>query len=343
MELTPRKQAILKAIVKAYIETGEPVGSKNLTALLENAPSPATIRNEMSDLCELGFLTQPHTSAGRVPTPSGYRLYVDSLSPRHAPTAEDAEYIRSYLEKLSCEPEAVPTYAAQLLQKLTGLATIACIVNDSPVKIKTVELIKIGKSSFMILLVTKDGRTRNRVFRQSAPISFEARAVFDELVEHNIQGSRACDLTLAYMQSLLAKTGIYAFELMPLLSAVFELASGLENSEIVLKGEKALYNVFGDGAAARKIMSLIKIRDPILKILGGIDKKAGVVFGTDMGYKEVQSGTVVAARFGDAKLKGYLGVIGPDRIAYEQIMPFVEYTAEICTKIMTQAQHDMED
>ena len=79
MELTPRKQAVLKAIVKAYIETGEPIGSKNLIALLENAPSSATLRNEMSELCELGLLHQPHTSAGRIPTSNGYRLYVDSL------------------------------------------------------------------------------------------------------------------------------------------------------------------------------------------------------------------------------------------------------------------------
>ena len=104
MELTPRKQAVLKAIIKAYIASGEPVGSKNLTALLENAPSSATLRNEMSELCELGLLHQPHTSAGRVPTSRGYSLYVNSLMQKSEISEREKEYIDKALSGLNCAP-----------------------------------------------------------------------------------------------------------------------------------------------------------------------------------------------------------------------------------------------
>ncbi len=343
MELTPRKQAVLKAIIKAYIENGEPIGSKNLTALLENAPSSATLRNEMSELCELGLLWQPHTSAGRVPTSRGYSFYVNSLMTKDDITESEKNFIDKTFEGLNCEPEGIPSAAAQMLSKLTGLPAIACHITERQPRIKRIELLPIGRSSVMLLVITDDGRTRNRVLRHSG-FNDESKECFTRLIEKRVNGKAVNELTKAYMQSVIAESGIYILELMPLLTAVFETVSEIEHTDITLRGENALYNICGDEKTAHRIAALIKRRDPIISILDGINGSVGAVFGADTVYSELESETVIAAKFrGSDKYKGYVGVIGPNRMSYEKIMPCIEYSAEILTKIMTEAQKDMED
>ncbi|MBO5019993.1 MAG: heat-inducible transcription repressor HrcA [Clostridia bacterium] len=343
MELTPRKQAVLKAIIKAYIASGEPVGSKNLTALLENAPSSATLRNEMSELCELGLLHQPHTSAGRVPTSRGYSLYVNSLMQKSEISEREKEYIDKALSGLNCAPEGIPSKVAQMLSHLTGLPAIACLLTERQPRVKRIELLNIGRSSVMLLLITDDGRTRSRIFRHSG-FTEESERCFFSLIEKRIKGKTVAELNKAYMQSVIAECGIYTLDLMPLFTAVFETVSEIEHTDVTLRGENALYNICGDENAARKITSLINRRDPIISILDGIGDSVGAVFGAETSYRELEGETVIAAKFtGSDKYKGYVGVIGPNRMSYEQIMPCVEYSAKVMTRIMTEAQKDMED
>lgn len=343
MELTPRKQAVLKAIIKAYIENGEPIGSKNLTALIENAPSSATLRNEMSELCELGLLHQPHTSAGRIPTSRGYSFYVNSLMTKSQIKETDREYIDKALESINCEPEGIPSAVAQMLSRLTGLPAIACLITERQPRVKRIELLTIGRSSVMLLIITDDGRTRNRVLRHSG-FSAESEDCFLKLIDKRIKGRTVSELTKAYMQSVIAESGIYTLELMPLLTAVFETVSEIEHTDVTLRGENALYNICGDENTARKITALIRRRDPIISILDRIGDSVGAVFGAETAYSELQGEAVIAAKFtGSDKYKGYVGVIGPNRMSYEHIMPCIEYSAKRMTKIMTEAQKDMED
>lgn len=344
MDLTPRKQAVLKAIVRAYIETGEPIGSKNLTALLENAPSSATLRNEMSELCELGLLHQPHTSAGRVPTSNGYRFYVDSLVKHADPSKEITAFIDNSLDNFRCEPEGIPVAAAQILTHIIGLPAISCLITEKPPVIKRIELLPIGKSSVMLLVITNDGRTRSRIFRQGKGFTPELEIHFHSIIERRIKGKPINELNKAYMQNVIAGAGLHSLELMPLLSTVFETASEIEEADVTLKGENALYNICGDKDKARRILALIKQRDPIISILKNIKGNVGAVFGADTGYSELEFDTLIAAKFSGAdKYRGYIGIIGPNRMSYEQIMPVVEYIAGRLTNIMTEAQKDMED
>ena len=343
-ELTPRKQAVLKAIVKAYIETGEPVGSKILTELLENAPSSATLRNEMSELCQLGLLHQPHTSAGRVPTVGGFKMYVDTLMPQSDASGDTIAFIDNALKDINCEPEGIPAIAAKAISALTGLPAIACLITDNSPKIKRIELLPIGRFSVMLLVITDDGRTRNRILRISKDFSTQAKECFDNVIQNRILRKTADTLTKGYMQTVIAETGLYALELMPIFTAIFETAAEIGEKSVHLSGENALYNICGNEQDARKIASLIKSRDPFISILEQIENGAGAVFGKDTGYPELWQDTIIAARFSGAdKYKGYVGVIGPTRMSYEQIMPGIEYTAEKLTKIMTEAQKDMED
>lgn len=344
MELTPRKQAVLKAIVKAYIETGEPIGSKNLMLLLDNAPSPATLRNEMSELSQLGFLHQPHTSAGRVPTVNGYRLYINSLMTASKLSEITKKFIDSELDNLSCEPEVIPIVASKVLSRLTGLPSIISLTAENSPKIKRIELLPISRFSVMLLIITNDGRTRNRVFRKSGGITEQMQNCFFDLVEQKIKGKRVNELTKAYMQSVAASAGIYALEILPLLSAIFETAAGIEENDITLNGENALYNITSNEEEARKIISLINKQELITPIMENIKNDTGVIFGSDTNRPELKGKVLISAKFNICgKYKGFIGVLGPDRISYDQILPAAQYTAQKITSVMTEAQKDMED
>ncbi len=341
IELTPRKQAVLKAIVKAYIETGEPIGSKILTSLIENAPSSATLRNEMSELVSMGLLEQPHTSAGRIPTSDGLKLYINNLMAKSDIIESDKEFIDLHFETINEMPEKIPAKAGEILSDLTGLPVIACLITPDTAVIKSIEILNISRNTVMLLLVTNDSRTRNRMFRLDG-LSPQLLERFREIADTKIKGKPLEELTVGFMQNLVASLGIDSFGLLPLFNMVYETANEIENMTVDLSGVSRLYNVCGNEESARRIISLIEQRDPIISLFERVG--AGVVFGKDTGFSELQSDTLIAAPFGkNDKYKGYIAVIGPNRISYEKIIPSIEYTAKKLTEVITLAQKEMED
>ena len=341
IELTPRKQAVLKAIVKAYIETGEPIGSKILTSLIENAPSSATLRNEMSELVSMGLLEQPHTSAGRIPTSDGLKLYVNDLMSKNEISPEHKSFIDGRFESIAEVPEKIPAKAGGILSDLTGLPVIACVLTPDATVVKKVELLNISRNTVMLLVVTGDSRTRNRIFRLSDDFTPQLLERFKEIVFTKIKGKPLEELSIGYMQSLVASLGIDAFKLMPLFTALFETVSEIENMSVDLSGVSRLYNVCGNEDKAKRIISLIEQRDPIISLFERVGN--GVVFGKDTGYSELQTDTLIAARFTSNKYKGYIALIGPNRLSYEQLIPTIEYTADKLSTMIADAQKDMED
>lgn len=344
MELTPRKKAVLKAVVKAYIETGEPIGSKILTELLENAPSSATLRNEMSELCDLGLLRQPHTSAGRVPTVGGFRFYVNSLMSETDLDENTKKIIDNSLNDIHCEPEQIPSAAATILSHLTGLPAISCIISDRIPLIKKIELLPVSRLTVMLLIITDDGRTRSRLFRQSSDFTIVTKRLFEDISKKYLIGTPIDEINPAFIQNIVALAGMSALELVPLFTAVGETVAEITSRDIKLQNEGALYNICGNDSTARRLISLINSGDPMISILEGIKNGAGAVFGADTGYSELDKDTIIAAKFSVTdKYKGYIGLIGPNRMSYDQILPCTLYTAERLSEIMTEAQKDMED
>ena len=344
MELSPRKQAVLAAVTKAYIKTGEPVGSKALTVLLKNAPSAATLRNEMSELCDMGLLAQPHTSAGRIPTSSGFKFYVNSLMTPEKLSDGMKRRIDSKLSGLHCAPEKIPTEAGNLLSDLTGLPAVVCFKTDGSPKIRNAEIYPVSKGSVMLLIVTADGRTRHTVLRLGTDYTKGYAEKCRDIIVRRINGRRTDELTRGYMQSVAAEAGTDTFALMPLFSAVLESAAGIESSGAFLLGEQRLYGICESQAAAKRILSLVALREPMLTLTERFDGNVGTVFGGDSGFRELENNTIIAAKYyGSDRFKGTLSVIGPNRMSYGQIIPSVEYTALRLTEIMTEAQKDMED
>ncbi|MBQ3816994.1 MAG: hypothetical protein II802_01830, partial [Clostridia bacterium] len=219
MELSPRKKAVLAAIIKNYIETGEPVGSKILTSLIENAPSSATLRNEMSELCGLGLLEQPHTSAGRIPTSSGIDIYVNSLMEKSEISPSAKRYIDAQFENISYNLEEIPSKAGKIISDLTGLPAVICYIPERQVTVKRIEITALNSQLAVILLILSDGRTRNRIFRFSDISGGMKIRLMKKICDEKIKGIPVSMLTKPYIQTLVAESGINALEILPLISA----------------------------------------------------------------------------------------------------------------------------
>ena len=344
MELTPRKKIILSEIVKAHIAHGEPVGSKFLCEVTNLGLSSATIRNEMSDLCDMGYLEQPHTSAGRVPTAAGYRMYVNGLLDKNTPSDPVKASIDKALEKVAGDPEHITSTAGQALSDLTGFTTVALTIPEANAFIKRIELLPMGKRMALLVLVTSDGIARSRICRTGDALSISAIKAFDKLAAVDIVGKELGDFGGAFLQTVAAKMGNYSLVLMPLITALFEMIESVSNSQIDLKGESNLYSVYNKDIDARRIVEFISRRDAILSILSEISDPVSVVFGEDFGEEALKPSSMVVAKFGGNQNKvGRIGVIGPARMAYEDIIPSISYFAKQLGKVLEQSIRDLDD
>ncbi len=342
-ELSARKQAVLAAVVKAYIQTGEPIGSKILTELIENAPSPATLRNEMNELCSLGFLHQPHTSAGRVPTESGYRLYVDSLM-KPAGISENAKsIIDSRLDTSDCDSRTLPKMAADVLCELTGLPSIACYPIDSGVYLKSAQLLPTGKHAAVLLIITSDGRTLSRACRLPTGYTPQLASEFEQIFTLRLKRRPLLGFTRADLQGIVAAAGIGAFELTPVIALLFEMIAEIADGAIAISGASELYNVCGE-KGARRLLTLADNGEPLLSAVCMRRNPTEVFFGNDIGYDGLlHIALVVSKYYSLGKYCGSIGIIGTGRMSYEQIIPYVEYTAARLSEVMSAAAKDLED
>lgn len=343
MELSARKKAVLTAIIKAYIASGEPVGSKILCEILENAPSSATLRNEMSSLCEMGLLEQPHTSAGRIPTHAAYRFYVESLMRKDKISEESKQYINSALDSTNCDPEKIPETAGKVLSEITGLTSIAANISGSSACLKRVELLPMGTKTLLMIIITSDGRSRSRLCHLVDNISDKLIAAFDRLVNTKILKRPLDEFTPAAMQNLFIYAGGAELSFMPLISKLFEMVAEIRNSNISLSGQTRLFSIYNERADAENIISLINKRDTLINLLGG-EKDAGIVFGSETPYFALKPSSIVFSKYKMGKNNiGCIGVLGPIRMSYEQIIPSIEYTAQRIGCLLNETLKDMED
>ena len=344
MELTPRKQAILAAIVKYHIATGSPVGSKWLTTSLENAPSSATLRNEMSQLSNMGLLYQPHTSAGRIPTGKGYEFYVSNLMKSNEIGEREKAFIDTTLEKSNADSEILPTLAAKLLSKITGLPAFVAKVADESAVIKRVQIMPMSSHLIMTAISTSDGRTKSKLCRSASPISEGEIAGLYRLIKECVEGKPLYELSAAAMQNMYAQTGLDALSLMPLIASLFDMIKEMGQSQIQFSGEMNIYSMLESSEKAGKLISFLERKEGIMSLISQQKDSVGVIFGGETGFSELSKATVIVAPYGPKNLKmGRIGVIGPTRMSYAEIVPGISYLAERLTEILNESIKDMEE
>lgn len=335
-----RKFKILAAVINRYIMTGEPVSSGAIAAMPDIKVSPATIRNDMALLEQLGYLEQPHTSAGRIPTYNGYRIYIDRLMPEYALSDEDKKMLDDVLDVEVPTADALIENASKALAELTHCATVAKNVSPKFSVITKVDVIPTGKRMYVLLMVTSSGDIKNKMCRLEFDLTNEQLEFFTSYLAENLQGVSVDSLSQETVENLVAAMGTYMVTLAPLLKGICELAEGFKDTDVHVAGEKNL--LARQDIDSNQIVKFFEHKDEVVKMLDDSFSDLQVVFGEDGNFVIENSSMIVSKIKKGGKTAGSLGVIGPMRINYAKIIPYVEYLTERITELISDDEADIQ-
>lgn len=340
MELAERKKIILGAIVETYITTGEPVGSKAVAALTGMGLSPATIRNEMSELAELGFLEQPHTSAGRVPSQLGYRFYIDRLMEKKQLTPREMQRIDSLLKFEAGDIESLLEDAGKILAEVTGLASLSTVSGNNAAELRRVELVPAGRRAVLLILITSTGAVRSSLCRTEEPVTPQMISYFVRLVNDKLSGMSLESVTSETIEELYGELYEYSYALKPVLERLGDEIGELVQSEVFVGGEANLLKHGDlDSTRLREILGMFEQGANLSALFDSI--KAGgkhgvqVRIGTENGIGLMDASSVVAAPYAfKGEAYGAIGVIGPTRMDYAKVISNLEYFSMALSRII---------
>ena len=339
MDLSERKLCILKAVIDDYIMTGFPVGSRTISKRSGIDFSSATIRNEMADLEELGFLVQPHTSAGRIPSHTAYRFYVDKLMKVSKLNAKEAEFIRSYFEDRMSEIEQVMEKAAQVLSKTTHQISMVLRPQLKKSIIKSVQLVKITEQRAVLLVVTDAGLIKDTVINIPESISSGFMEMISNLLTDKLSGKSLeeaeNDLILGLEENVKENSDL-----------VTDIMSAIETSVephgmrgIVLGGTQNIIDFpsFMSIEKARNFLSVLETKDMLYEMMKKVTQlEFSVTIGQENECEELQDMSVVTATYKiGGKSLGSFGVIGPTRMDYAKIVSILGYVSNSMNSILT--------
>lgn len=327
-ELSERKKQILKAIIDAHIEGGEPVGSKSLMQNKQISCSSATIRNEMAELEEMGYLEQPHTSAGRVPSVLGYRFYVDSLLEHYAMTSGEINEINNILRVKMNELDQVLVAASKLASKLTNYTGIAIKPRTSSVSILKVETIYIDPQNFILVIVASTGAVKTKYVKLDTAVSEETVAHFGYCLNTELTGLSMENITLPIIMRIENAMGGDAALVNPIIKTIYEVMSELDGGELNLSGLSHLtqYPEYSDVGRLGELMSAFESKEEILNLVSGhTEDKVNVYLGSESSVRVMdQSALIFKPIKRGGKTVGAIGVIGPLRMDYAKVLATIE-------------------
>ncbi len=334
-----RKLKILAAIVDEYVRTGEPVGSKAISKLEHINVSAATIRNDMAALEQMGYLEQPHTSAGRVPTFMGYRLYIDELMTLPELPDSEKERLDEMLGSKDTPEELLIQNAAAALTELTHCAAV--VTNSAPrfSVISKVEVIPTGKRLYVILLITSNGSIKNKACRLEFDLSHEQLEFFTHYIEENLNGVSVEELSEEMFDKMVAAVSAYMISLSPLVKGISELSEDLRQQELTLKGGEKLLSC--DDLDKMEVVKFIENKKGLSDLLEGAFSGIQVKFGSENDSFAIGNSSLIVSKYRKGgKEAGSLGVIGPMRVDYKKIIPYVDYLTQKISYLMSGSEDD---
>ena len=327
--INERAQYFLKVLIERYIREGQPIGSRTLARDAGMDLSPATIRNVMSDLEEQGFVTSPHTSAGRVPTASGYRLFVDSLI-----SLKPVDELSGFELKQDEGSRHLVESASKLLSKLTHMAGVVMLPQRDQVTIRELQFVHLSDMRVLTVLVTSQGEVLNRILDTVRSYS---RAELEQA--SNFINQHYAGMKLESMKSsILHEMATHRQDMNNLMSQVLSLADKALQDEdaldVVVTGQTNLldFDELAQMGRIRKLFDAFSEKQEILHLLDRCSQAEGVqlFIGEESGYDPLERCSVVSAPYEvDNRVVGVLGVIGPTRMAYDKVIPIVDITARL--------------
>ncbi len=335
MELTARKKEILKVVTERYIDAAEPVSSKYIAQAMGGHISSATIRNELADLVELGYLEQPHTSAGRIPSPKGYRLYVNELMERKGVSQQEAEEINSALRGKMRELDTVIAQAGQMVSSIVNYPAYAVAAGKSSVTVRRYDLLPVDDRSFIAVVMTDDSRVKSQVLRTDLPLQAEQLPALANLLNTHFTGLCAGQLG----EKLMALAGQLSAELFMPLSLTIEYATAVidrsSQNQVFTTGQTQILKQpeFQDLSKANELMSLLTDQKDNLPVLDE-NTPMKILIGPENVNEALRDASVVVASYdiGD-NMRGLIGVVGPTRMDYAAVAARLSYFAESLTKM----------
>lgn len=338
--LDDRARLLFKTLVERYITDGQPVGSRALSRLSGLELSPATIRNVMADLEEAGFIASPHTSAGRIPTTKGYRLFVDNLLTVRPLEKQQINSLEGMFQP--SQPQQLIASASQLLSGLTHFAGIVMAPRRASVKIRQIEFVSISEKRLLLILVTADGDVQNRILFTDKTYSPSELTTAANFLNQHFASGRDFEQIRGNLRAEMEQLQDDIRLLMAsALDAGDEALSSTSNS-YVISGERNLLDVeelSGNMRRLRELFDLFEQRAALMGLLNMSQRADGVkiFIGGESGLAPLDECSVVTAPYEvNGQVVGTLGVIGPTRMAYERVIPIVDITAKLLSSALSQ-------
>ena len=344
MSLDQRAESVLKNLVETYIHDGQPVGSRTLSKLPDLAVSSATVRNVMSDLEELGLITAPHTSAGRIPTVQGYRLFVDRMVKASLPTHRAIEEL-SHRFNGENDPEKLLAMASEVLSELTEFAGMVVLPNESVTRFHQLEFMRLSETRVLAILVTEDGRVQNRVLSSADGFSETELVEAANFFNHRYKGNTLSDVRRLLVQDMQTDNDEMHRINQSAIQAASQVISEEDDghpTEVVMSGEQKLLGVpdLCQIETLQRLFDAFKTKRDLLDLLDRSMKADGVsVFiGEESGFSALGECSVIASPYEvDGKIIGTLGVIGPTRMAYDSVISVVDVTSKLLSQALSGA------
>jgi heat-inducible transcriptional repressor len=338
MQLDTRAQTLLKALVERYIADGQPVGSRALSKISGLELSPATIRNIMADLEEMGFVASPHTSAGRIPTPRGYRVFVDTLL---TVQSIDETTVESKLQphRQSNSPHKIISNAAQVLSSLSQFAGVVMTPRHESV-FRQIEFLRLSEKRILLVIVAPNGEVQNRLLLTDVDYTPSQLIQAANYINQHFSGL-GFDEVRARLQGELRQL---RDDMTRLMQAAVEAGSDAmadSDEDMVISGERNLLSITdlaSNMTSLRQLFDLFEQKTSLMTLLDVSSKATGVqiFIGGDSQLMPVDDMSVVTAPYEvNGKVVGTLGVIGPTRMAYERVIPIVDITAKLLSNALS--------
>jgi heat-inducible transcriptional repressor len=334
--LSERAQLLLKALIESYIRDGQPVGSRTLSRDSGLSLSSATIRNVMADLEELGFVVSPHTSAGRIPTDKGYRLFVDSLLKLKPLQSEEIDDIERRLRGDASNGRALVQTVSQMLSSVTQMAALVTLPNPHYVALSQIEFIGLSENRALAIMVMNNREVENRVVQLERPYSSEELRRAANYLNEAFAGRSLPEVRASLLKQL-QETRQTMNQLMQdaiqMAQKVFETPAQ-DQMEYVIAGETNLmgFAQLSNVDRLRRLFEAFNEEHDMLRLLDNCLRAQGIqiFIGHESGYQILDDISVVTAPYMlDNQVVGVLGVIGPTRMAYERVIPIVDVTAKL--------------
>ncbi len=342
MELTERKKKVLRSVVDLYIRTAEPVGSKAITALPDMKFSSATIRNEMADLTEMGYLEQPHTSAGRVPSAAGYRLYVDELMAEYRLSLDETKSINTAIEEKMQRVDKLVEKVARLVSQATDLPAISATSRRSGAAVKRFDLILAGQGSIILVLLLENDEVVNKLVKLPLSLGEMELKLLSAVLNAAMTGISAEDFTAELLEKVMSSAGSAAALVPVIVDFTTDTLRRQDSTHMAVAGQSLLLGLpeYRDVDKAQRVLETMDadVLSGLPAVMQG-ENGTKVLVGPENVATELRDTSVVMTKFdiGDG-LQGMIGVVGPTRMDYAKVTARLSYFAESLSKMFNKPE-----